>query len=316
MELNQLKSFLCVAREKNLTRAARVLHLSQSALSTQIRGLEESLGVVLFERKARGMELTAHGTTLHQQARQVLDAAQALKDAAGRLSATPTGAVTVGLNTDPAFLRMRTLDAQIERHYPKIRIEFIPSQTLATTSLLREGVLDAGFRFGLSGDEGIDEIPLADVPLCVVIPTRFVRNGMTVRDFTWTTLAALPWLWTTCECPFHKLVADRMAEYGVRPRPVADALDEYIVREMVANGKGASVMRRDMGELLEEEGLAVVWDEPDMFRNHSSDAVQPGRSHRQPGPLSVPLSLACLARRRQDPLIQALVERAVAVWSA
>lgn len=293
MELNQLRSFVCVAREQNLTRAARILHISQSALSTQIRGLEDSLGIILFERQARGMTLTVNGKTLLAQARMILDAAENMRVTAGKLNAELCGAITVGLNTDPLYLRMRALDARMEKLYPEISIEFITSQTMATTSLLHERVLDAGFRFGISRDEGISETFLTDVPLAVVIPTRFLRRVSKVSDFTWRSLAELPWLWTTCECPFHKLVADRMAEHGVKPHPVADALDEAIVREMVANGKGASILRRDMAELLEAEGLAAAWDEP----------------------LSVPLSIACLSSRKEDPLIAALIQEVRSIWA-
>ncbi|GFM33580.1 LysR family transcriptional regulator [Desulfovibrio subterraneus] len=293
MELNQLRSFVCVAREQNLTRAARILHISQSALSTQIRGLEDSLGIILFERQARGMTLTVNGKTLLGQARMILDAAENMRVTAGKLNAELCGAITVGLNTDPLYLRMRALDARMEKLYPEISIEFITSQTMATTSLLHERVLDAGFRFGISRDEGISETFLTDVPLAVVIPTRFLRRVSKVSDFTWRSLAELPWLWTTCACPFHKLVADRMAEHGVKPHPVADALDEAIVREMVANGKGASILRRDMAELLEAEGLAAAWDEP----------------------LSVPLSIACLSSRKEDPLIAALIQEVRSIWA-
>jgi DNA-binding transcriptional LysR family regulator len=293
VELNQLRSFVCVAREQNLTRAARILHISQSALSTQIRGLEDSLGIILFERQARGMTLTVNGKTLLGQARMILDAAENMRVTAGKLNAELCGAITVGLNTDPLYLRMRALDARMEKLYPEISIEFITSQTMATTSLLHERVLDAGFRFGISRDEGISETFLTDVPLAVVIPTRFLRRVSKVSDFTWRSLAELPWLWTTCACPFHKLVADRMAEHGVKPHPVADALDEAIVREMVANGKGASILRRDMAELLEAEGLAAAWDEP----------------------LSVPLSIACLSSRKEDPLIAALIQEVRSIWA-
>lgn len=294
MELNQLRSFLCVAQEQNLTRAARTLHISQSALSSQIRGLEDSLGIILFERKARGMTLTRNGKTLLLQARQILEAADSLRLTASRLNTTLSGSLTVGLNTDPLFLRMRGLDASMEANQPHISIEFIPSQTLATTSLLRQGVLDAGFRFGVSHDPGITEIWLADVPTSVVIPRRFLKHVDKVSDFTWKTLAELPWLWSTCECPFHRLVAERMAEHGVKPRPVADALDEAIVREMVANGKGVTTLRRDMAELLEAEGLAAIWEEP----------------------MSVPLCLAYLEKRREDPLIQAFLSEVRRIWSA
>ncbi|HVR94792.1 MAG TPA: LysR family transcriptional regulator, partial [Casimicrobiaceae bacterium] len=68
MELNHLQSFIAVARLGHLTRAAETLHLSQPALSGQIKALEENLGVTLFERSSSGMSLTTSGRLLLEDA--------------------------------------------------------------------------------------------------------------------------------------------------------------------------------------------------------------------------------------------------------
>ncbi|TXD86455.1 LysR family transcriptional regulator, partial [Mitsuaria sp. TWR114] len=79
MELYQLKSFLAVVAERNLTRAAEKVFTSVPAVSAQIKALEEELGVQLFERSSRGMTLTAAGEKLAEEARRTLDAAQRLR---------------------------------------------------------------------------------------------------------------------------------------------------------------------------------------------------------------------------------------------
>ncbi len=73
MELYQLRSFVCVAREGNLTRASQQLHLTQPAVSTQIKALEDELDEKLFERKPRSLVLTAAGKMLLARAEEVLD---------------------------------------------------------------------------------------------------------------------------------------------------------------------------------------------------------------------------------------------------
>ena len=78
MEIYRLKSFLAIMREGNLTRAAERLHLSQSALSSQLRQLEEELGLTLFRRIPRGMELT-------EAARELVPLVEAVLAAADRL---------------------------------------------------------------------------------------------------------------------------------------------------------------------------------------------------------------------------------------
>ena len=76
MELYQLRTFLTVADEGHLTRAAEKLFTSQPAVSTQVRALEDELGVKLFERSSRGMTLTAAGFALQEQARKIVNAAR------------------------------------------------------------------------------------------------------------------------------------------------------------------------------------------------------------------------------------------------
>src|SRR5438309_110599 len=95
MEFNHLKSFVAVAKHSHLTRAAETLHLSQPALSGQIKSLEDSLGVLLFERLPSGMMLTASGKRLLPQAEDILGAMQKLKHAAASLHDQPTGKLRI-----------------------------------------------------------------------------------------------------------------------------------------------------------------------------------------------------------------------------
>jgi DNA-binding transcriptional LysR family regulator len=64
MDLQHIRAFVAIAREGNLTRAAQCLHLTQPAVSLQIKGLEESLKVALFDRTSRGLKISASGAVL------------------------------------------------------------------------------------------------------------------------------------------------------------------------------------------------------------------------------------------------------------
>src|SRR5687768_6022630 len=101
MELYQLRTFLTVAEEGNLTRAAEKLFTSQPAVSAQVKALEDELGMRLFERKSKGMQLTQAGKALCEQARRVVNAARDFKHSADGLRGAVSGELVVGLNNRP-----------------------------------------------------------------------------------------------------------------------------------------------------------------------------------------------------------------------
>src|SRR5262249_896572 len=106
MELYQLRTFLVVAEEGNVTRAALRLGLRRPSVSAQLTHLEEELRIQLFIRTSQGMRLTEHGTLLRSRAEHVLAAAAALVGEAVRLQTHLVGQVSFGLNATPEVLRV------------------------------------------------------------------------------------------------------------------------------------------------------------------------------------------------------------------
>lgn len=258
MDIRRLQCFLAVAFEGNLTRAAESLFLSQSALSGQIKQLEEELGYPLFVRKPRGMSMTPEGESLLPYARGVIQSMKNFKERASQLQDTSSTTLTVGLNSDPAFLRMAALASQMRVVVPGVKLSFVVSQSRYTAEGLRSGEFDVGFRFGMWGEDGIHDEFVATVPLSIVIPTAMADQ---VEPGDWKGLGALPWVYTFSGCPFHVAVRERMSTFGAEPNPVQQTVDENIMRELVAEGTGVAVLRQDDARKLEEAGQAVIWPE-------------------------------------------------------
>src|SRR5512136_880947 len=123
MELYQLKGFSAVAGHGHLTRAAERLHVSQPALSAQIKALEDELGVELFERVPTGMALTSAGKRLLPTARNVIAAAQALQGEARVLRGEVAGRIRLGTLSAPDFVRLPQLLAGAVERCPLLEIE-------------------------------------------------------------------------------------------------------------------------------------------------------------------------------------------------
>src|SRR5215467_848069 len=170
MDLNHLRSFVAVAKFGHLTRASEALHLSQPALSSHIKTLEEQFGVTLFDRTPTGMTLTPSGRRLLVEAEQIIGAVRHLTHSAQDLRGQPTGHLKIGTVLNPATLRVGELISRALERYPQVEIEL--SQVMSSEILagIRDGTLDAGFFFGPAPESDIDSIPLRDVVYRVTLP--------------------------------------------------------------------------------------------------------------------------------------------------
>ncbi len=140
MELRQLRSFIAVAEDGVISRAAKRLRLTQSALSRQIKALEEDLGVTLLERGAHSVRLTQEGEVLLREGRAVIERAEAAVNrvrAAGR-------AVTLRVGYAPSLtagLLSPAIAAFTQRH-PRVRVELLDLSSAEMHAGLEEGTLD------------------------------------------------------------------------------------------------------------------------------------------------------------------------------
>jgi LysR family nitrogen assimilation transcriptional regulator len=155
MELKQLNYFLCLAREGNMTRAARQLNIVQPALSMQIAKLEKDLGKQLFDRAAHGVSLTSAGETLVRLAETITKEVDRAKDEMARTDGMISGRVSIGMITSAAQSTLAASSAKIAARYPGIRL------------LICEGYTDTLIDWVVSGelDVAIINMPQRKIPL-------------------------------------------------------------------------------------------------------------------------------------------------------
>ena len=157
--LRQLSYFKALAEQRNFGRAADVVHVSQPALSVQIRELERTLGADLVERQARGVVLTPFGRRILSHAEGILAATQALEDAA-RWRGGLAGQLRLGLiPTIAPYILPATLEALRSRDI-SLDVQVQEAKTGRLLADLRGGVLDAVVIALPSGEEGLIEAPL------------------------------------------------------------------------------------------------------------------------------------------------------------
>jgi LysR family hydrogen peroxide-inducible transcriptional activator len=143
MNLRDLRYLITLADLRHFGRAAEACHVSQPTLSTQIRKLEEELGVALVERAPRQVMLTAVGADIVERARRVLAEVEQMREAARRTTDPEAGSVHLGMfPTLGPYLLPHVVPA-IRARFPRLELLLTEEKTSALLSMLRAGQLDA-----------------------------------------------------------------------------------------------------------------------------------------------------------------------------
>lgn len=157
MEVQQLKYFISVVESGSLSRAAASLHMSQSALSQQMRALERTLDAILLERSSRGVRLTTAGESLYRDAFRLV---REFDHLATSVSAETDirGVVSVGLPSGAANQLAAPLVTWGLQHYPGIRLELIDAMSGYIRELFDNGRIDIAlsYKSPTDGSDGVD----------------------------------------------------------------------------------------------------------------------------------------------------------------
>jgi DNA-binding transcriptional LysR family regulator len=143
VELRHLRYFVAIAEERSFSRAAERVWVAQPALSTQIRQLEGELGVKLFERHPRGVELTAAGEEFLERTRVALAAVEAAAATGRELEAGVTGTVRLGIASGPRWRHVWALLRRFARERPGVELTIVEAYGGTLWHDLRERHLDA-----------------------------------------------------------------------------------------------------------------------------------------------------------------------------
>lgn len=290
MELYQLRSFVMVANEGHLTRAAKRLFISQPAVSAHIKSLEEELGIILFTRTSQGMQLTEKGQILKNQAETSLHAVNELFQQAKLLQDDVTGIVKIGLNTDPDFLRINEFFSVMTEKYPKLAFHLLQVSSWDVSDELRNGNLDASYLYGKEYASDIGVIPLHTYDLLVVGPVHWKER---IEQGGWKEISEFPWVWPFPRCPFCQILEEAFSQRNLQPRKAVVADQEPAFKMLATSGVGLTLMIAPEALAAEEKGQLIIW-----------------KKHK----FQIDLSFAYLRKRLQEPVLQAILNGLFIVW--
>jgi DNA-binding transcriptional LysR family regulator len=168
MELRHLRYYVAIAEERSFTRAAERLWLAQPGLSSQIRRLESELGVKLFERHTRGVDLTAAGEVFLQRAHAVLEAAEAAQSVGQDMQEGRVGSIRLGIDAVMGWSPASSLLEAFAQGAPAVDVTVVESHGGTLVRDLRDGRLDAVLAPTMFGSSELFRTRLSPEPWVVL----------------------------------------------------------------------------------------------------------------------------------------------------
>ena len=258
MELRHLTVFVAVAEEASFTRAADRLHLVQSAVSASVRGLERELGAALFDRTTRRVELTDAGDALLPEARQVLAAVNAAREAVDQVSGGLRGTLRLGTMQGQAMraVSVPRLLARFRAEHPgvEVHVSHVGGSVLMADQV-RAGRLDLAFvSLPERRPSGLTLTRISREQMQIACPKGHplaTRAEVDLEALAGEPFIEFPEGWGT------RMATDRaFAAAGVRRTIVYEVNDVASVIEFVANGLAVALIAPSL--LIAGDEVALV----------------------------------------------------------
>jgi len=289
IDLAQLRTFVVVAEEEHLTRAAERLFMSQSAASAHVRAVEDRLGTQLFIRTNRSLELTRAGHLVAIKARELLNQEALFKSFVRELRGQIEGKLVLGTSS-VAGTRVGEILTKFRAQNPFVKVDIMARPSSSARQGLASGEIDVGIMLCVPIDPTFTYHKLTTVQYCIAGPAAWKDQ---IAKASWMELAALPWLTPASSSAHSAMIAKMFADKGLSLNSVMCFDNSAVGFSALKAGAGLMIVREDEALQGERDG--------DL-------AISPiARAHAD-------LAIAYQTARKDDPLIMAFVDAAETVW--
>jgi len=317
MELRHLRYFRAVGREQHFGRAAKILHVAQPALTRQIRHLEEELGVALFERKPRGVQLSAAGRMFLNESEVILAHVERSVEKARSYASGHFGTVRVGFSEIASGHReIPSKLLAFRLNEPNVTLELLPMSSQDQIEAVKGAEIDAAIVYDVHHDDAnIQLLQHKDVGESEIVLALYKGHRLAnAKQIRMKDLQGESFLW-----PFRKraprysdTLMQACAAHGVVPKVIQETATHSILLSLVAVGMGigfvefsehriqsGNIVLRKVSDLNVSFKIRLFWrksDESMALLRFLDAMVLPGT---RPGPTSARTTPA--ARTDQRP---------------
>ncbi len=272
MELRHLKYFCAVAEELHFGKAARRLHIAQPPLSQQIRNLEAELGLQLFVRANRRIQLTDAGIYFLKEAKQILLHAEQAIETARKVDSRKAGCLSIGFVGSVAHIFLPKVFGLFRERFPEVELVLHELDTSEQLKALHDKRIDIGFFYQAHKDERFNFYPIISEPFIVALPKKHPlsrRKTIDIKElyrepFIALTRSSQPLLRDKfigmCHAAgFSPVIAQEASHIQTILSIVASGFGICLLPDHIKNIKRPGVLYRPLSGSLFTIELSIVW---------------------------------------------------------
>ena len=246
MEIRQIRYALAVAKERSFTRASNKLNISQSAVSAQVKILEDEVGFPIFWRSTRGVEMTEEGRTFLHEAERMISDLLNLSETARRLRGGGSETLNLGIISGVAQTFIPRMFAEPGVSNEDIKLRFVVGSTRRIISDVQEERLDAGIAIEIEPDRlpaglSCSRLNTTEMVLTVSPEHPLAKSKSPINI---ATIASQPIVMNEIEIGYGQIVLSLFADIGTRPNILAVADNVETIKLIVQTGAGIAILPR------------------------------------------------------------------------
>ncbi|MGB0505802.1 MAG: LysR substrate-binding domain-containing protein [Pikeienuella sp.] len=255
--LRQLEYFVAVGEAGGVAPAAAQINISSPTISAAITALEAEFGLQLFVRHhAQGLSLTPGGRQFYAEAKVILERADSLRDLAGDISGGVRGPLHVGSLVTLSALMPPALRRSFERAYPETKLSQTSADQARLFELLRRAEIDVALTYDMEIPQDIQLHPLTELPPYVLVSANHEwakRDSLSVHELPSAPMILL-------DLPISRdYFLSVFVKRGLRPMIAERTNDMAIVRSLVANGFGFSLVNTRTNAAVAPDGAPLAF---------------------------------------------------------
>ena len=254
INLNQLRSFFLVAREKSVTKAAQILFITQPAVTMQIKSLEADLEIRLFNKYGKNLQLTHAGDVLFEYSERVFEIVEEMEYVVRGHAELKHGSLTIGTTRSFAKYLMPDLLSRYQERYPDVKVSLKVGSSREVSDGLMAFKYDLGIIGRLPFRSKLKVVPYSEEPFCLVTSPKHQLASR--KEVSLGELKNEPLIIREEGSGSRYTILSFLGSHGINPFVLLEAESVEFIKEYVIKGKGISFLYKP--EINLEMGFGLL----------------------------------------------------------